>query len=135
MGKKGINPIDRHIGARVRQRRVILGMSQTELTQGLGISFQQIQKYEKGSNRISGSRLQQFADKLGVEPAYFFAGAPSSGITKQGHELVDDHAVADFIGSRQGLTFIRAYSKIERANIRNRLVDLAAAIAQLEEKS
>src|SRR5262249_12423174 len=75
--KKSPNPIDRHVGSRVRLRRVMLGLSQEKLGDALGLTFQQIQKYEKGINRIGASRLQQISRTLDVPPAYFFEGAPS----------------------------------------------------------
>ena len=75
--KKIPNPIDRHVGSRVRMRRVMLGMSQEKLGGALGLTFQQVQKYEKGTNRIGASRLQQISRTLDVPPAFFFEGAPS----------------------------------------------------------
>src|ERR1700716_3163332 len=76
-GKKMPTPIDRHVGSRVRMRRVMLRMSQEKLGEALGLTFQQVQKYEKGTNRIGASRLQQISRTLDVPPAYFFEGAPS----------------------------------------------------------
>src|SRR6476469_7538175 len=76
--KKVPNPIDRHVGSRVRMRRVLLGMSQEKLGEALGLTFQQVQKYEKGTNRIGASRLQQSSQSLNVPPAFFFEGAPVS---------------------------------------------------------
>ena len=72
------NPIDRHVGARVRMRRLMVGLSQSKLAEALEVTFQQVQKYEKGANRIGASRLQQLARVLEVPPAFFFEGAPSS---------------------------------------------------------
>ena len=74
--KKKPNPIDTHVGSRVRLRRTMLGMSQEKLGEALGITFQQVQKYEKGSNRIGASRLQNISDVLNVPVAYFFEDAP-----------------------------------------------------------
>src|SRR5579863_8724786 len=74
--KKVPNPIDRHVGSRVRMRRILLGMSQEKLGEALGLTFQQIQKYEKGTNRIGASRLQQISTTLNVPPAFLFDGAP-----------------------------------------------------------
>ncbi len=78
--KKQPNPVDIHVGARVRLRRTMLGMSQTALAEQLGITFQQVQKYEKGTNRMGASRLQQTASVLSVPPGWFFEDAPGSGI-------------------------------------------------------
>src|ERR1700756_2733344 len=76
-GPRRPNPIDIHVGSRVRFRRMLLGMSQEKLGEKLGLTFQQVQKYEKGINRIGASRLQQISRTLDVPPAYFFEGAPS----------------------------------------------------------
>ena len=76
--KKPPNPIDSHVGARLRMRRTLIGMSQEKLGAALGITFQQVQKYEKGANRIGASRLQDIARVLQVAPAFFFDGAPST---------------------------------------------------------
>ena len=76
MTKKAPNPIDKHVGSRVRMRRMMIGMSQEKLGEKLGITFQQIQKYEKGTNRVGASRLQQIATSLSVPPSFFFEGAP-----------------------------------------------------------
>ena len=74
-GSRRPNPVDIHVGSRVRFRRMLLGMSQEKLGERLGLTFQQVQKYEKGVNRVGASRLQQFSDALGVPPSYFFVGA------------------------------------------------------------
>ena len=79
MAKKAPNPIDKHVGSRVRMRRMMLGMSQEKLGNALGLTFQQVQKYEKGTNRIGASRLQQIAQILQVQVAFFFEGAPTVG--------------------------------------------------------
>ena len=77
MAKKAPNPIDKHVGSRVRMRRMMLAMSQEKLGDALGLTFQQVQKYEKGTNRIGASRLQQISDILQVPVAFFFEGAPT----------------------------------------------------------
>src|ERR1700680_2116771 len=78
--KKAPNPVDQHVGSRVRVRRMILAMSQTNLGSALGLTFQQVQKYEKGTNRIGASRLQQISHILQVPVAFFFEGAPSAQV-------------------------------------------------------
>src|SRR5271167_2618011 len=78
MAKKAPNPIDKHVGSRVRMRRMMLGMSQEKLGDALGLTFQQVQKYEKGTNRIGASRLQQISQILQVQVSFFFEGAPSA---------------------------------------------------------
>src|SRR5436853_4963170 len=77
MVKKAPNPIDKHVGSRVRMRRMMLGMSQEKLGDALGLTFQQVQKYEKGTNRIGASRLQQISLILQVPISFFFEGAPA----------------------------------------------------------
>ena len=79
MAKKAPNPIDKHVGSRVRMRRMMLGMSQEKLGDSLGLTFQQVQKYEKGTNRIGASRLQQISQILQVPVSFFFDGAPAVG--------------------------------------------------------
>ena len=75
--KKTPDPIDRHVGSRVRMQRILMKMSQEKLGDALGLTFQQVQKYEKGLNRIGASRLQQISKTLQVPPSFFFEGAPS----------------------------------------------------------
>src|SRR5437868_10904520 len=80
MIKKAPNPIDKHVGSRVRMRRVLIGMSQEKLGEALSLTFQQVQKYEKGTNRIGASRLQQISNILGVPVSFFFDGSPGNDI-------------------------------------------------------
>src|ERR1700722_11098995 len=114
--KKVPNPIDRHVGSRVRMRRVILGMSQEKLGEALGLTFQQVQKYEKGANRIGASRLQQISRTLDVPPAFFFEGAPSfeaaAGAPPDHLSLAEDSNtsyVADFLSTAEGLHLNMAF--------------------------
>ena len=100
---KAPNPIDKHVGARVRMRRLMVGMSQGKLGEALDVTFQQVQKYEKGANRIGASRLQQLARVLDVPPAYFFEGAPSAGQTRAGFAEPDGNSyVVDFLSTNEG---------------------------------
>src|SRR3981189_2698671 len=92
---KGPNPIDTHVGSRMRMRRMMLGMSQQKLGDALGITFQQVQKYEKGMNRISASRLQQASHILHVSAPFFFEGAP--GGHKMGKEATSPAYVNEFV--------------------------------------
>jgi transcriptional regulator with XRE-family HTH domain len=133
--KKVPNPIDKHVGSRVRMRRVLLGMSQEKLGEALGLTFQQVQKYEKGTNRIGASRLQQISKSLNVPPAYFFEGAPSfdSGTTDSFVHSAAAEAgsayVVDFISTMEGLHLNRAFARIKEPKVRKRIVDLVTAIA------
>jgi transcriptional regulator with XRE-family HTH domain len=129
--KKVPNPIDRHVGARVRMRRLLVSMSQERLGEALGITFQQIQKYEKGANRIGASRLQQIAKILGVPVEFFFEGAPSGDIimaTGFG-ELPQSNFVSDFMATSEGVQLTRAFVRLSDAQVRRRLIDLVEALA------
>jgi transcriptional regulator with XRE-family HTH domain len=129
--RKAPNPIDSHVGARLRMRRVLIGMSQEKLGDALEITFQQIQKYEKGVNRIGASRLQQLARVLGVSPAFFFEGAPASEAVP--HNLSEPQSasyVVDFLSTAEGLQLNRSFALIRDAKVRKRILDLVASLAQ-----
>src|SRR6202453_3302339 len=100
---KAPNPIDKHVGARVRMRRLILGMSQGKLGEALGVTFQQVQKYEKGANRIGASRLQQISKILGAPPSFFFEGSPTGATTPPGFEDTGTAFVTDVLSTAEGL--------------------------------
>ena len=130
MSAKASTPVDKFIGARLRARRLLVRMSQEKLGEALGITFQQIQKYEKGTNRISVSRLHQIAHVLGVQVGYFYDGAPG---TQQPSGLGEAPAApyeADFLSNADGLQLMQAFMRISDARVRRRLLDLAAAIAE-----
>src|SRR3954462_14282409 len=118
---KGPNPIDRHVGSRMRMRRMMLGMSQEKLATAFGVSFQQVQKYEKGVNRMGSSRLQQAADILGVTVPFFFEGA--AGGTYQPDDSAPSSAyVNEFVSSEDGVRLIKAFARIPRPAVRQRIV-------------
>ena len=124
------NPIDRHVGARVRMRRLMVGLSQSKLADSLDVTFQQVQKYEKGANRIGASRLQQLARVLDVPPAFFFDGAPASATPALGlNEDPGNAYVVDFLSTTEGLQLNRAFSAIKDAKIRKSVLDLVERIA------
>lgn len=137
--KKVPNPIDRHVGSRVRMRRILVGMSQEKLGEALGLTFQQVQKYEKGTNRIGASRLQQISQTLNVPPAFFFDGAPaldSANAAANGHPMPgvaeDSHSstfVLDFIATAEGLALNKAFARIADAKIRKRIIELVNCLA------
>lgn len=127
-GTKKPNPIDIHVGGRVRLRRMMLGMSQEKLGEQLGITFQQIQKYEKGTNRIGASRLQNIASVLSVPVGFFFDGAPGQG-TNGGADTKTGSYVVDFLSSSEGLQLNRAFVRISDSKVRRRIVDLVRALA------
>src|SRR5215510_11696329 len=125
MAKKAPNPIDKHVGSRVRMRRMMLGMSQEKLGDALGLTFQQVQKYEKGTNRIGASRLQQISQILQVPVAFFFEGAPS--LHSQVGELNEAPSptyVSDFLATSDGLALTKAFMRIKEPRLRRRIVDL-----------
>jgi transcriptional regulator with XRE-family HTH domain len=126
MAKKAPNPTDKHVGARVRMRRMMLGMSQEKLGDALGLTFQQVQKYEKGANRIGASRLQQIAHIIQVPVSFFFEGAPSlPGQTTEGMAEAPSPAyVSDFLATSDGLALTKAFMRIKDAKLRRRIVDL-----------
>jgi transcriptional regulator with XRE-family HTH domain len=139
--KKVPNPIDRHVGSRVRMRRIMLGMSQEKLGDALGLTFQQIQKYEKGTNRIGASRLQQISRTLDVPPSFFFEGAPSfEGMPnpEPGHmgfsEDSNPSYIADFLSTPEGLHLNLAFARIHDPKVRKRIVDLVSSLAGEDEK-
>ena len=130
MSKRDPNYIDRHVGNRVRMRRLLIGMSQEKLGELLGITFQQVQKYEKGTNRIGASRLQQIAHILQVPVSFFFEGAPhSSGHAGGMSEAPSPAYVADFLATSDGLSLTKAFMRIKSSKLRRRIVDLVEQIA------
>jgi len=132
MAKKAPNPTDKHVGARVRMRRMMLGMSQEKLGNALDLTFQQVQKYEKGANRIGASRLQQISHILQVPVAFFFEGAPHiPGQTPSGMSDAPSPAyVSDFLATSDGLSLTKAFMRIKNAKLRRRIVDLVEQIAE-----
>ncbi len=131
MTKKAPNPIDKHVGSRVRMRRMMLAMSQEKLGDALGLTFQQVQKYEKGTNRIGASRLQQIANILQVPVSFFFEGAPDLGVgTPDGmREAPSPSYVSDFLATSDGLALTKAFMRIQDTKLRRRIVDLVEHIA------
>ncbi len=128
--KKSTGSIDKEVGSRVRMRRISIGMSQEKLGDLLGLTFQQVQKYEKGTNRVSASRLQQIATLLGVEVGFFYEGASQ---VPGGSGAVDRQAVllAEVSSSSEGVRLINSFVRISDPIVRRRLADLAEGIAQL----
>ena len=127
MAKKTPNPIDKHVGSRVRMRRMMLSMSQEKLGDALGLTFQQVQKYEKGTNRIGASRLQQISLILQVPVSFFFEGAPAppGGSGPEGLEEAPSPAyVTDFLATTDGLTLVKAFVRIQNPKLRRRIVEL-----------
>jgi transcriptional regulator with XRE-family HTH domain len=129
------NPMDIHVGSRVRLRRMVIGMSQEKLGEKMGLTFQQIQKYEKGTNRIGASRLFQLSLILDVPVQFFFEDAPLS-MTGRGPvaggfaESKTEAFLLDFLNSRDGLELNRAFVKITDPKVRKRVVELVRALSE-----
>lgn len=127
------NPVDKHVGERVRMRRMLLGMSQERLGEHLGLTFQQVQKYEKGVNRIGASRLFDLAHVLGVPIQFFYENMPASvsglvaapGMAEPGGE----NYVADFLSSRDSVELNKAFARITDVRVRRSIVDMVKSVA------
>lgn len=132
MAKKVPNPIDKHVGARVRMRRMMLSMSQEKLGDALSLTFQQVQKYEKGTNRIGASRLQQISNILQVPPSFFFEGAPNMPgyASAKGSEAPSPAYVSDFLATADGLALTKSFMKIKSAKLKRALVNMVDEIAE-----
>ena len=128
--KKTPNPIDVHVGSRVRLRRSMQRMSQEKLGEALGITFQQIQKYEKGTNRIGASRMQQISQALNVPVSFFFEDAPVPNAAVEGMaESGSTSYVVDFLGSPEGIELNRAFVRISNPALRRKVIDLVRTLA------
>ena len=130
MTPKSPDRVDKHIGRRIRALRVILGMSQEKLAEALGITFQQVQKYENGTNRVSAGRLHHLASVLGVPVGRFYEDAPERDLAPVAG---DTDAVADLFGrvlsSPEGLRLVKGFADIEDAAVRRRVADLCETLA------
>jgi len=130
MAKRAANPIDLHVGARIRMQRIVRDISQTELGNAVGVSFQQVQKYEKGVNRVSASRLQRIANVLKVAPDFFFEEAQAKKAV--GNFGSKEVAIIDqFISSRDGVALLCAFTRIRDVKTRRSIVSLVEQIAQV----
>ena len=127
------NSVDTHVGERLRLRRKLMGISQSELAERLGLTFQQIQKYEKGANRISAGRLYRLAEPLSVPPSYFFDGMkseialpPNTAISPRGFDSIPD----DVMNSAETLALVRGYYALHSSLLRRRIFDLIQVIGR-----
>jgi len=129
--KRSPNPTDKHVGDRIRVRRLMLRKSQTELANALGVTFQQVQKYEKGTNRVSASRLQQISLFLQTPVPFFFERFPiASGNSNQGR---DASHVAEFVSSSEGIALAIAFMTVESLELRRIIVRLVEEIARIDD--
>ncbi|WP_417242961.1 helix-turn-helix domain-containing protein [Celeribacter sp.] len=122
------HPVDVHVGKRVRHRRWMVGMTQQQLAEKVGIKFQQIQKYETGMNRVSASRLWDIAESLGVPVSFFFEGADDA--TNEKLTAKNDNVPADILADKEALELVRSYYAIPE-NQRRRLFDLARVLSDV----
>lgn len=139
IAKDGPSPIDVHVGARVRLRRTLLGMSQEKLGEAIGLTFQQVQKYERGMNRISASKLWKLSNVLDVPVSYFFDDLSIDGegpsIPSSGSEMSGEALALDPMAKRETLELVRAYYRISDPIVRRRLFDLTKAAAGIGDNS
>jgi len=135
--KKAPSPVDRHVGSRVRLRRITVGMSQERLGEALGVTFQQVQKYEKGTNRISMSRMQSIAQVLGASVSFFLEGAPKDEGSVPAYGFAESRQpeyATDLLSTPEGIALARAFASIEDPKVRRRVVDLVTTLADGQKK-
>lgn len=129
-----LHPLNQQVGAKVRERRILLGMSQRQLADAIGLTFQQVQKYENGSNRIDAARLAALSQALNVPPQWFFydLGRGDGGEDEPALTVPDGMADGDDLARRETLTLIRAFNRIKDPEKRLRLIDLVQAVGDAE---
>ena len=135
MSKKVPNPTDKYVGSKVRMRRTTLGLNQTKLAVPIGVTYQQVQKYETGTSRIGAGRLQQIAEVLQVPISFFFEGAPSvvdKSSAKNASNLPD--YAKQFINTREGQAIAKAFLEIGNAQLKHCLANLIQCVASEAEK-
>jgi transcriptional regulator with XRE-family HTH domain len=133
--KKQANPVDAHVGHRVRLRRMLVGMSQERLGELLGLTFQQVQKYEKGVNRIGAGRLYELAGILGVPVAFFYEDLSASANTPEPGHNGEPPPVMEFVSSGEGLHLSLAFMKIKDPKVRRKILDLVRSLAEDSEEA
>ena len=120
------HPTDKHVGSRVRMRRLMLGISQVKLADTIGVTFQQLQKYEKGTNRVSSSRVQQIANALQVTPPFFFDGL--SGYQSRGEAMAD--YVSEMLATKGGVALVKAFTRIMGTTLKRSIVHLVEELGE-----
>ncbi len=128
--EKGPNPVDLHVGGRVRMRRKFLGMSQEGLAETLDLTFQQVQKYERGSNRISASKLYEISKSLKTPVSYFFDGYNSADTPEGFHESESEQFVHGFLMTTEGIELAEAFPRIKSAKHRRKILELVRSLAE-----
>lgn len=132
--KKQANPIDAQVGSRLRLRRMMIGMSQERLGELLGLTFQQVQKYEKGVNRIGAGRLFEVSRILGVPIHYFYENVPEAGGKSTGFAEPESPPVIEFVSSGEGLQLSLAFMRIKDPKVRKRVLDLVKSLGEEADK-
>lgn len=127
--RKAAQPVDKHVGSRIRMRRMMLSMSQEKLADGLDLTFQQVQKYEKGTNRVGASRLQQISSILSVPVSFFFEGAPGIVPKKVMDDLPSPAIVSEFLSDKSGLAVAMVWLKLP-ITVRRKLAEMIETIAE-----
>jgi transcriptional regulator with XRE-family HTH domain len=126
------NPVDVHVGSRVRLRRTMLGMSQEKLGEAIGLTFQQVQKYERGANRIGASRLFELSRVLDVPVSFFFDDMPTDAAARAARAQGEDGEPLELdpMAKRETLELVRAYYRINDSGVRKKVFELAKALAR-----
>lgn len=133
MTMKNTDEVDVHVGLRMKKRRIAVGMSQARLASRLGITYQQVQKYENGINRVGASRLEAAARILGVEPAFFFDGRPEMASGPASAQADGDvHDILEFMRSHDGVALNRAFPRIANPTVRRNVIALVKTLAEGE---
>ena len=127
--KDGPHPVDVHVGQRLRMRRTLLGLNQKKIAEALGLTFQQLQKYEKGANRVSASRLFELSQILDVPESFFFEEMPTNPKSRNRATVPTSDKVLDPINKRETLEFVRAYYRIKDPAVRDSIAALTRAMA------
>lgn len=127
--QKSPSHADAHVGSRIRMRRTLIGMSQEKLGEALGVTFQQVQKYEKGSNRVGAGRLQNIGTVLGVPVSYFYEGLPGN----QSEEGSAENAMMSVLSTADGVRLIRAFVAANDSKLQRKIVELVETVLQVHE--
>jgi transcriptional regulator with XRE-family HTH domain len=130
-GAEGPHPVDRHVGLHIRMRRKALGISQERLAEALGLTFQQVQKYERGANRVSASKLFEIARALETNVAYFYEGLEEEAHAPAARGFIGADA-QQFLLTPEGLELAATFPKVRRASLRRKVLELVRAVAELD---
>ena len=133
-GARSPNPVDLHVGGRIRMKRKVLGVSQERLAEALGLTFQQVQKYERGANRVSASKLYEVARFLQAPISYFFEGLADPTVESDGEDTSGaEQFVHDFLMTPEGLELAATFPKIRKGRVRRRVLELVRTLSGEDE--